>query len=57
MKNRLSVSIDEDLILKIRELIRQQPIFRNKSHVVEYALYELIKRKDIKESIQRKIGM
>ena len=42
MKARLSVSIDEELILEIMELMRKKHIFRNKSHVVEYALQELM---------------
>jgi len=45
MKHRISISIDEELILKIRELMRKENIFRNKSHVVEYAIQELIKQK------------
>lgn len=45
MKSRLSISIDEELISQIQELMRNEHIFRNKSHVVEYALQELMKRR------------
>jgi Arc/MetJ-type ribon-helix-helix transcriptional regulator len=46
MKARLSISIEEELVSKIFELMRKENIFRNKSHVVEYALQELMKRKE-----------
>ena len=45
MKSRLSISVDEQLISRIYELMRKENIFRNKSHVVEYALQELMKKK------------
>ena len=41
MKFKTSVSFDEDTILGIRELLRKGH-FRNKSHVVEYAVKKLI---------------
>jgi Arc/MetJ-type ribon-helix-helix transcriptional regulator len=37
MKHVVSVSLDEDTIVKIRQLLRERP-FRNKSHVVEEAV-------------------
>ena len=37
MKNIASVSLDEDTIVKIREILRKSS-FRNKSHVVEEAI-------------------
>lgn len=40
MKHVVSVSLDEDTIKKIRQLLREKP-FRNKSHVVEEAVKEL----------------
>lgn len=46
MKSRLSVSLDEELVLQIFDLMRKENIFRNKSHVVEYALQELMKRRE-----------
>lgn len=41
MKHKTSVSFEEETIIKIRELIRTGK-FRNKSHVVEYAIQKLI---------------
>ncbi|MFC1691576.1 ribbon-helix-helix domain-containing protein [Nanoarchaeota archaeon] len=41
MKHKTSVSFDEKTIEAIRELIRSR-YFRNKSHVVEYAVHKLI---------------
>ncbi len=37
MKHVVSVSLDEDTIIKIREILRKGS-FRNKSHVVEEAV-------------------
>jgi len=42
MKFKTSVSFEEDTIFGIRELIRSGN-FRNKSHVVEFAVKKLIK--------------
>lgn len=44
MKHKTSVSFDEETILKIRELIRSGS-FRNKSHVVEYAIKKLVEER------------
>ena len=44
MKFKTSVTFDEDTIYGIRKLIREG-IFRNKSHVVEYAVKNLIREK------------
>jgi Arc/MetJ-type ribon-helix-helix transcriptional regulator len=41
MKHKTSVSFEEETIIKIRELIRSGK-FRNKSHVVEYAVKKLV---------------
>ena len=49
MKTRLSISIDEEILTQIRELMRKERIFRNKSHVVECAIYEFLKNKEIVE--------
>lgn len=40
MKQRISVSVDEETVLKIQKKLRQG-FFRNKSHVVEYAIQKL----------------
>ena len=45
MKTRFTVSIEEEFIPQIRELMRKERIFKNKSHIVEYALFEFLKRK------------
>ena len=45
MKHKTSVSFDEETIIKIRELIRTGN-FRNKSHVVEFAIQKLIEDKE-----------
>jgi hypothetical protein len=37
MKHIVSVSLDEDTIIKIREILRNSSL-RNKSHVVEEAI-------------------
>ena len=41
MKSKLSVSVDEETIVKIQEKIRTRK-FRNKSHAVEYALNKIL---------------
>jgi len=41
MKHRLSVIVEEDVILRIQDKIRERS-FRNKSHIVEYALFKLL---------------
>jgi hypothetical protein len=42
MKHVMSVSLDEDTIIKIREILRTSSL-RNKSHVVEEAIKEFWK--------------
>lgn len=44
MKHKLSVSVDEETVVKIQEKIRQR-IFRNKSHAVEYALMKILEER------------
>ncbi len=44
MKHRISVSVDEQTIFKIQELLRNKQ-FRNKSHTVEYAINEMFQKK------------
>ncbi len=41
MKSKLSVSVDEETVMKVQEKIRQR-VFRNKSHAVEYALNKVL---------------
>ena len=45
MKHILSISIDKELLPEIDNIMQENNLFRNKSHVMEYALQELIKRK------------
>lgn len=48
MKFKTSVSFDEETIVDIRSLIREGK-FRNKSHVVEYAVKKLVREvQDVK---------
>ena len=46
MKHRISISIDEELIPQMWELMRRQRIFRNKSHLVEEAIRRLLEEND-----------
>jgi len=43
MKHKISVSIEEETLLKLREQLRSRK-FRNRSHAVEYALCMLLER-------------
>ncbi len=47
MKTRITVSIDEEFIPQIRELMRKERVFRNKSHIIEHAIFEFLKKKEI----------
>lgn len=38
MKHRISISLDEETVLKIRDSIRNTHKFRNKSHFIEYLI-------------------
>ena len=42
MKHKLSISVDEETILRIREAMREGR-FRNRSHAFEYAIKEVLK--------------
>ena len=42
MRHKLSITIDEDTIFKIQDLLRSKT-YRNKSHFFEIAASELIK--------------
>jgi len=41
MKHKLSISVDEETVVKIQEAIRKRK-FRNKSHAFEYAVSEVL---------------
>ena len=43
MKHVVSVSLDEETIVKIREKLRSDKSFRSKSHVVEEALRDFLR--------------
>jgi hypothetical protein len=45
MKTRITVSVNEDILIQIRDLMRINRVFRNKSHVVECAIFEFLKNK------------
>ncbi len=40
MKHRISITIDEDTVLKLKEAVRLSSDYRNQSHFVEVALKE-----------------
>lgn len=40
MKARISVTVDEETVFKVRELMRSGK-FRNKSHVIEHCIKEV----------------
>ena len=46
MRHVISVSLSEDTILKLRENLRQNSIFRNKSHFIEYAINNVLGKND-----------
>jgi len=41
MKQKLSITIDEEKIAVINEIL-QKGLFRNKSHILEYALIKFL---------------
>jgi len=41
MKYRMSISVDEETVFKVREGIRKG-LFRNKSHAFEYAVRKVM---------------
>ncbi|MDP3966075.1 MAG: ribbon-helix-helix domain-containing protein [archaeon] len=47
MKTRVSITIDEEKIEKIDEVLKKG-LFRNKSHVMEYALIKFLEGEEIK---------
>lgn len=40
MKKRISATVDDEIIKKIESLIKKRK-YRNKSHVIEEAIYQL----------------
>ena len=42
MKTKISLSIDEETLKKIDEMLKNT-MFRNKSHVVEYCVTKMLK--------------
>lgn len=47
MKQKLSITIDKEKIEKINEIL-SQGLFRNKSHILEYALIKFLQDKNDK---------
>jgi len=45
MKQKLSVSIDEEKIDLLENLLREG-LFRNKSHIIEYSLNKFLKEQE-----------
>jgi Arc/MetJ-type ribon-helix-helix transcriptional regulator len=45
MKQKISISIGEENVKKVEELLKQSK-FRNKSHVLEYALEKLLEEEN-----------
>ena len=43
MKHKLSITLDEETLLAMREKIRNG-VFRNKSHLVEYSIKKLLEK-------------
>lgn len=41
MKIKISISVDENTLLNVRELLRKKQ-FRNRSHLFEYALDKVL---------------
>ena len=42
MKQKLSITIEKDIVKQIEDKVNER-LFRNKSHVIEYALYQLLR--------------
>ncbi len=45
MKQKLSVTIDEEKIILIEEILKKG-LFRNKSHVIEFALIKFLEEEN-----------
>jgi Arc/MetJ-type ribon-helix-helix transcriptional regulator len=49
MKHRISITVDEDTILAVQDILRAKSrsgIFRNKSHFIEYAVKKFLEEKN-----------
>ena len=46
MKHRISITINENTLLKLKERVRLSNDFRNQSHLVELALENFLREKD-----------
>jgi Arc/MetJ-type ribon-helix-helix transcriptional regulator len=42
MKHRLSITLDEETVLKLKEAVRTNSNYRNQSHFVEVAIKKMI---------------
>ena len=42
MKHRISISLDEETLLKLKEKLRNSSDFRNQSHLVEEAIRRIV---------------
>ena len=47
MKKKISITVEEQVIREIEEKVRTG-LFRNKSHVVEFALNKLMEKENVK---------
>ena len=50
MKQKLSITIDEEKIRRLEELL-ELGTFRNKSHILEYSLTKFLKERENDKSI------
>ena len=44
MKHRISITLEEETVIKMKEAVRTSPDFRNQSHFVEIAIKEKIEK-------------
>jgi Arc/MetJ-type ribon-helix-helix transcriptional regulator len=49
MRYVISISLSEDTVIKLREKLRLDDSFRNKSHFIEHAIKKAIEGKDEKQ--------
>ena len=42
MKHRISITLEEGILMKLKEAVRMNPGFKNQSHYVEAAIKEKI---------------
>lgn len=45
MKQKINITIDEEKIIKINEILKKE-LFRNRSHVLEYALTKFLENEN-----------